>query len=69
MKARKRDLIGRTIVEMDRRRQWDPGRRCWYDDPVIILDNGARIYFSTVETEGSDYGIDIHIAKPTRRKA
>lgn len=58
MKATKRDLIGRTIVDVDFRPARD-GRGGFFDDPVLILDNGTRIGFLTQETDVGEYGTRI----------
>ena len=59
VKVTKRDLIGRRIVAVAMRRQWDGVRREWYYDPVLTLDNGKRIWFITQETEIGEYGTKI----------
>jgi hypothetical protein len=37
-------------------------------DPVIILDNGTKLWFVTQETETGEYGHSIGIGRPNRRK-
>jgi hypothetical protein len=72
MNARKRDLIGRKIVavEWNRHRADDDPKssryRDWVTDPVLVLDNGARIYFTTQETELGFYGVRINLHAPRR---
>lgn len=54
--ATARLLVGRTIVAFDARPFDDPNGIC--HDPVIVLDNGARVSFVVEETDyGGDYGI------------
>lgn len=68
MKARKQDLIGRKIVDVDFRPfpHWDyPDKLC--HNPVLILDNGRRVWFITQETGGSEYGTSICINGRDRR--
>lgn len=64
MNARKRDLIGRTITAVDWR-QFPRGgdRRGVAHDPVLTLDNGAKVTFSTEETEG-EYGTRVQVERP-----
>lgn len=60
MKANKKSLIGRTIVDV----QFHPfvdGRGGTAHEPVLLLDNGRSVYFETEETEFSRYGTAIHI--------
>jgi hypothetical protein len=61
---RKRDLIGRTIVDVDWRRfatgKKDAPFAC---RPLLILDNGRILYFTVQETETGDYGVDIDITR------
>ena len=56
---RKRDLIGRKIVEVDLNR----GRE---GSPTLTLDNGRRLYFVVHELRG-DYSIETCLTrKPTK---
>jgi len=66
MRATKRDLVGRTITAVDWQRYWEPARRQWQTDPILTLDNGRRVWFTTEENEGSEYGHAICISE--RRK-
>ena len=59
-KATARDLIGRTIISVDFCR-FDNGRGGKATDPVLTLDTGQRVWFSTQETESSGYGTSILI--------
>lgn len=67
MKATKRDLIGRTIVDVEwrafRARPQDKSDRKMAHDPVLILDNGARVHFMTEETDVGEYGTCILVTK------
>lgn len=61
--ARTRDLVGRRIVAVEWNRfPRGRGRTGRTADPVLLLDNGARISFSVSETEDAGYGIDILVA-------
>ncbi len=56
--ATKRLLVGRTIVDVDLR-AWDDtndsGRKLGKKyDPVITLDNGARLTFTVQELDSGD---------------
>jgi hypothetical protein len=42
--------------DVDFRRRSDPAGKP-LTDPVLILDNGRRVWFSVQENEGSEYGI------------
>lgn len=70
MKARRRDLIGRKIVDVQFNRfraRPDSGvDRSIATDPTLILDNGARLRFSVEETEIGEYGVAILIDKKER---
>jgi hypothetical protein len=61
MSIRKRDLIGRTITNVDLQGYWTGkghGRK-WMTDPVITLDNGRKLSFIVHEdNDGGDYGIE-----------
>lgn len=68
MKATSKLLVGRTIVDVQ---FWSfaarPGLdRSTADDPVITLDNGARLHFITQETEVGEYGTHIEYVTPSR---
>lgn len=57
--ASARLLVGRTIVGFELRtwRDDDP-ERTPHHDPVLVLDNGARVTFTVTETyNGDSYGI------------
>jgi hypothetical protein len=66
MKAAKRDLVGRKIVDVEFRRFHDPDHG-WCTDPVLILDNGRRVYFVTQETVTGDYGVFLGITEKLNR--
>jgi hypothetical protein len=68
MKATKRHLIGRRIVAVDFRKQWDKDRRQWYTNPRITLDNGRTLFFVTQELDTGDYGTQIAVTEPLRKK-
>lgn len=53
----KRELVGRTIVDFDLRPWSDKAGR--YTDPLITLDDGSRLHFTTQETESGEYGVAI----------
>jgi len=57
---RARDLIGRKIIAVDLRR-FHTGRHDapWSTDPILTLDNGRKLYFSTQETEVGEYGVEL----------
>lgn len=67
--ARARQLVGRTIVAVDFRlfRADDHSPPTWAADPVLTLDNGARVQFVTQETEQGRYGTQICISPAQRR--
>jgi len=53
---RKRDLVGKTIADIE----WNlftDGRGGWAHDPTIIFNDGSRLSFSTEETENHGYGV------------
>lgn len=57
--ASARLLVGRTIVGFELRswRDDDPERTA-HHDPVLVLDNGARVSFTVTETyQGASYGV------------
>ena len=72
MKARTKDLIGRTIVAVS----WQPTRRdprlgkrsSMVTNPVLTLDDGRSIWFVTEETETGEYGHSISVSRPVRKK-
>jgi hypothetical protein len=57
-------IIGRTITAVDMRpfRKLEDNRIA--HDPVFTLDNGARIFFVTEETGGSEYGTSVCYTPP-----
>jgi hypothetical protein len=66
-RAKTRELIGRTIVDVE----WRPFRaqpgtadRTVAYQPVLTLDNGARVYFRTQETDVGEYGTLISATRP-----
>jgi hypothetical protein len=67
VRARKRDLIGRRIVDVDWRRfprDPDDADSDMTTDPVLTLDNGVRLTFVVSETETGEYGVGIYAHKP-----
>lgn len=70
MRANKRHLIGRVIVDVEMRpfKHFDKGGPTCHN-PALILDNGRRVFFVTEETGGPEYGTCICITeKPERRR-
>ena len=61
--ARKRDLVGRKIIEVDFGRWYDSSRREWITDPILTLDNGTFLRLTTLETDGGVYGTRIDVVK------
>lgn len=60
--ATRRQLIGRTIVNVEMRPfPKGDGRTGVTYDPVLTLDNGRRLYFKVEETEN---GIQIYGIRP-----
>lgn len=57
-------LKGRKIVGLVKNR-FKTGRKHhpYTTDPRILLDDGSHLSFSVVETESSEYGIEINIHK------
>lgn len=65
MLATKRRLVGRRIVDVKLNRFNAGGGRGWTYDPVLVLDNGALVTFTTDEIESaSDYGITPNYTPP-----
>lgn len=66
--ASARLLVGRRIAAYDAR-TFDRGRageRCVAHDPIITLDNGATLTFSTEETETGEYGVRVLYHPPPK---
>ena len=63
MKATSRNLLGRTIAAVDFNVFATGVGKQKSTDPVITLDNGARLRFRVAETEVGEYGIEILILK------
>jgi len=62
-------LIGRTIVAVDMRPFDSRMDNKTAYDPLITLDNGAQLTFTTQETDTGEYGTAIsYHPKPKRRK-
>ena len=60
--ANSRLLVGRTITSVElRTRRTEQGQ---IHDPVITLDNGARVFFVVQETDEMEYGIKPLYLKP-----
>lgn len=52
-----RRVVGRKIVAIEQRRtETNVGPR--YDIEAIVLDNGVRLTFSVIESDGGEYVID-----------
>lgn len=69
MRATKRHLVGRRIVDID----WNHFDTARPDhpattDPRLILDNGREVYFIVAETDGGEYGVEIGVTAPGRAK-
>ena len=58
---RKRQLVGRKILDF-RRCQFADGRGGIAYDPEIILDNGTAIRFVVQETDVGEYGVLLVLA-------
>ena len=74
MKATKKSLIGRTIVDVDFQpfQGGDGIARSKFIayKPVLTLDNGRTVWFETQETEAFKYGTAICISdQPKGKKA
>lgn len=67
MRMNKRWLIGRTIVDVELN-PFSDGRGSIAHDPVITLDNGAKLAFQTEETDDLDYGVNIIYIPPTKKR-
>ena len=53
--------MGRQIIHVDFRRGFDGHQ--WHTAPVLTLDNGRRVWFSTSEySDGSDYGVNMLVS-------
>jgi hypothetical protein len=59
----KKRLRGRRIVDIDVEAFRD-GKGGWAWDPTIHLDDGARVYFTTQETEVGRYGVAVSVLEP-----
>lgn len=66
MKAQRKHLIGRTIVDVAFRPFQGENGMC--HDPRIELDNGRAIFFVTEETGGPEYGTSVCITNATKAK-
>jgi len=50
--VRKRDVVGRTIVDVRQTRFWNPQTGTWeHDLECLTLDNGKHLYFQASETD------------------
>jgi hypothetical protein len=58
--ALRKALVGRKIVDTEAHAFRD-GRGGITYQPVLVLDNGAKLHFVVHETDGGDYGIDPQI--------
>lgn len=56
--ARPQDVEGRRIAKLHLNRFAD-GRGGFACDPVIVLDDGTRLYFEVQETDAGGYGIRV----------
>ncbi len=73
-RATARLLVGRRIVGFELRTfsDGDGVLEATHHDPIILLDNGARVTFMVTETDSGDaYGIDpqYHPKKPRKRRS
>ena len=53
------DLVGRRIIAVDAR-PFSDGRGGTVYDPELTLDDGSRVSFGVLETEGDQYGIALY---------
>jgi hypothetical protein len=65
---RARDFIGRTIVAVDFR-QFSDGKGGWAHNPVLVFDNGRKVYFVVEETEVGGYGVEMCLTPRPRKEA
>ena len=61
MKATKGHLIGRKIVSVEWR-YFSDGKGGRTTDPVLVLDNGRRVFFNVQETDVGEYGVRIGVS-------
>ena len=62
-----RDLIGRTIVELNQSRFLDKRTGSWVTNfHSIVLDNGRRVYFNVIELDNG-YAVEGHVTKRPMR--
>jgi hypothetical protein len=62
--ASSRLLVGRTITSVElHTRRTEQGQ---IHDPVITLDNGAKVFFVVQETDEMEYGIRPLYLKPRK---
>lgn len=72
MKATKRDLIGRRIVDVQFNRfasRPEVSGRLDACEPRIVLDNGRTLFFITNETDIGGYGTTICISERSTTRA
>jgi hypothetical protein len=68
MKATKKHLVGRTIVDVDPG-PFSNGKGGTAHDPTLTLDDGRKVFFVVEETEVGKYGISLCIStRPNRRR-
>jgi hypothetical protein len=60
MRTNVKHLVGRKIVSVDMR-PFDDGKGGVAHNPLLILDNGRRLFFVAEETEVGEYGVQICI--------
>ena len=68
MRATKRALVGRAIIDADFR-PFKNGRGGTAHDPVLTLDNGRRLSMTAEETDVGEYGVSLQLSssdKPGR---
>jgi len=63
-------LVGRTIVRVEPNafltdNAGSNARNGWTCDPVLVLDDGSRVFFVVDETETGEYGLTVARSKPT----
>lgn len=58
-RATRRSLVGRKIVGVDFKRQYDSSRHVNFTQPVLTLDNGCELVFVVQETDIGEYGVTI----------
>jgi len=69
MRARKHNLVGRRIVDVEWHRfarSPEISPKLDGTQPVLVLDNGTRVWFVVQESEVGEYGVALCITKGAR---